>query len=456
MVKSRIKLFLSMIMAFSLLLVVACSNENTDSDADSNGLEEGESNTVEPEEGTEDATTLSLWTFVAYHQDHFEYMVERWNEENPNEQIKLEMTNYPFEEMHNKLLIALQSGVGAPDFANIEIKQWSKFLQGSEEDISLEPLNDMVEPILDNAVEARFTNYSKDGNYYGIPTQVAATVMYYNKEMMNEAEVDPMSIETWDDFVEAGLKVKDATGKPMTTVESADTWTFWPIISQRGSDLIDEAGNVIVDNEINTETLQFLSDMVHEHEIAIPAPGGNHSAEEFFGFFSDGGAASVMMPAWYMSRFRDYMPDMAGNIEIAPMPAWEKGGARSAGMGGTGTALTNQSEHKDLAKRFLEYAKLSEEGSIALWTILGSEPPRWDVWDKPEMSEDNEFTELFGNDIFEKLSTIRDDINPINITDDSSRAIDLVSNQLLYNVIREGQDVEEGIKKVADEIRDSQ
>jgi arabinosaccharide transport system substrate-binding protein len=446
--------FLMGILSIALLLfVVGCSNGEK---ASSNGSGGGEAKTAGSENSSADVTTLSLWTFAAYHQDHFAHMSERWNEEHPDEQIKLEMTNYPFEEMHNKLLIALQSGVGAPDFANIEIKQWSKFLQGTKKDITLEPLNDMVEPILDKAVEARFKNYSKDGNYYGIPTQVAATVVYYNTEILDKAGIDPLSIKTWDDFVKAGLKVKETTGKPMTTIESADVWTYWPIISQRGSDFIDEDGNIIVDNEINTETLQFLSDMVHKHEIAIPAPGGNHTAEEYYGFFSDNGAAAVMMPAWYMSRFRDYMPNMAGKIQIAPMPAWEEGGARSAGMGGTGTALTIQSKHKDLAKRFLEFAKLSDEGSIALWTILGSEPPRWDVWDAPEMSVDNEFTELFGNDIFERLSTIRDDINHVNITEDSSRTIDLVGSQLLYNVIREGADVEEAIKEVADQIRNSQ
>ncbi|MCL7749929.1 ABC transporter substrate-binding protein [Halalkalibacter alkaliphilus] len=442
------KLVLFLLILGLAVITTACSGGGESSQSTGGGDSEAAS--------SGEATTLSLWTFAAYHQDHFAYMLERWNEENPDEQINLEMTNYPFDEMHNNLLIALQSGVGAPDLANIEINRWSNFVQGSEEDIKLVPLNDIVEPVLDKTVQARFINYSKDGNYYGLPTQVAATVTYYNKEIMDEVGIDPHSIETWDDFVEAGLQVKEVTGKPMTTLEAPGMWSFYPIISQRGSDLIDEDGTIILDNDINTETLQFLSDLVHEHEIAIPAPGGNHTAEEYFGFFSDNGTASVIMPAWYMSRFRDYMPDMAGKIAMTPMPAWEPGGSRSAGMGGTATAITEQSEHVDLAKRFMEYVKLSEEGNIALWTVLGSEPPRWDVWDAPEMSVDNDFTALFGNDIFEMLSTIRDDINHINLTPDSSRVIDLTQNQLIYQVIREGADVKETIKRVADEARSSQ
>ncbi|WP_227521930.1 ABC transporter substrate-binding protein [Bacillus solitudinis] len=447
------KLIMGLLM-IGLLLLVGCSDKSSNS---SEQQSEGSGDSTKQQEVTSnEPTTLSLWTFAAYHQDHFAHMLDRWNEEHPDEPINLEMTNYPFEEMHNKLLIALQSGVGAPDLANIEIKKWSSFLQGSEEDIELVPLNDIVEPILDKAVTARFTNYSKDGTYYGLPTQVAATVTYYNKQIMDEAGIDPLTIETWDEFVEAGKVVKEKTGKPMTTIEAPGAWSFWPLISQRGSDLIGDDGSVIIDNEINTEVLQFVSDMVHVHEIAIPAPGGDHSAEEYFGFFADNGAASVVMPAWYMSRFRDYMPNMAGNIVITPMPAWEKGGSRSAGMGGTGTAITKQSKNVDLAKRFMEFAKLSEEGNIALWTKLGSEPPRWDVWDAPEMSEDNEFTRLFGNEIFEMLSTIREDINPVNITDDTTRAVDQVQNQLMYQVIREGADVKETIKAVADDVRRTQ
>jgi len=164
-----------------------------------------------------ETTTLTFWTFQELHQQFLEKEVARWNENNPDDQIVLESTVYPYDQMHNKLLIALQSGVGAPDMADIEISKFANYLKGSNP--QLVSLNDVVEPNMDQMIEARFANYAKNGNYYGVPYHVGATVMYYNMEMMDAAGVDIDEIVSWDDYVEAGKKVKDATGKPMTTVE---------------------------------------------------------------------------------------------------------------------------------------------------------------------------------------------------------------------------------------------
>src|SRR5690606_37892434 len=147
----------------------------------------------------------------------------------------------------------------------------------------LESLNDIVDPVKDKLIQSRLDIYSKDGTVYGLPTHVGAAVMYYNTEILSQAGVDIDSIKTWADYFEAGKKVKAATGKVMATVETSDQWTFWPMIVQRGSDFLDAGGNVILDNAANIETPEFLRSMVDEG-IAVPTPGGNHHAEEYYGY----------------------------------------------------------------------------------------------------------------------------------------------------------------------------
>lgn len=397
-------------------------------------------------------TRLTYWTFQELHKQFMDDAVERWNEKNPDNKVVVETSVYPYDQMHNKLLIALQSGVGAPDLADIEINKFANYLRGSNP--QLVPFNEVVEPILDKVIEARFANYGKNGNYYGMPYHVGATVMYYNQEYLDAANVDVDEIVTWDDYVEAGKKVKKVTGKPMTTVEVTEHWTLYPLMSQAGSDVFAENGDVILDNETNIEILQFLKDMVHKHEIAVPAPGGFHHAEEYWAFMNNGGAASLMMPAWYMGRFTQYMPDLKGKIAIRPLPVWEEGGNRSAGMGGTGTVVTVQSKHQDLAVEFLGEARLSEEGAKKLWTLLGFDPVRWDVWDSPEMKADNEYTNYFGKGIFEMLLEIKDEINPTIITEDYPKAIDLLKKNVSFKTIQEqSMTPEEALKEAADELR---
>ncbi|WP_202078682.1 ABC transporter substrate-binding protein [Caldalkalibacillus salinus] len=399
----------------------------------------------------EGATELTFWNFQELHSEFFEDAVIRWNEEFPERPIKLVAETYPFDQMHNNLLLSLQSGSGAPDLADIEISQFANYLQG---EVQLEPLNDVIEPELDQMVTSRFEIYAKDGQYYGMDYHVGATVMFYNEEIMNEAGVDIDAIKTWDDYIEAGKQVVENTDAVMTTVESDEHFSFWPLISQRGSDYFDENGDVILDNDVNVDTLQFIHDLVHEHEIAVIAPGGFHHAEEYYGFMNDGGAASLMMPMWYMGRFLDYMEDLEGKMQIRPLPMWEDGGNRSAGMGGTGTVVTNQSEDPELAKDFLAYAKLTEEGNIKLWEILGFDPPRHDVWDSEAMGEDNRFYRYFHDDIFDILLEVRDEINDINITEQTPDAQQEIHSTVMHSVLREqSKTPEEALTDAAEAVR---
>jgi arabinosaccharide transport system substrate-binding protein len=397
-------------------------------------------------------TTLTFWTFQELHKSFMDDAVAVWNKANPKSQIVLKTEVYPYDEMHNKLLISLQSGVGAPDLADIEISKFANYLKGKNP--QLVPLNSIVKPVLSKCIKARFDNYAKDGNYYGIDYHVGATVMYYNKEYMDKAGVNVDKIVTWDDYVAAGKKVMAATGKPMTTVEVTEHWTFYPMLSQYGTDIFSKDGKVILDNADNVKVLTFIRDMIYKDKIAVPAPGGFHHSEEYWAFMNKGGAASLMMPMWYMGRFVQYMPDLKGKIIIRPLPVWTKGGKRSAGMGGTGTVITNQSKNKALAQKFLAAAKLSKEGAIKTWTVLGFDPLRWDVWTDPAMKADNQYTDYFGKGIFEMLIQIKDEINPTMITEKYPLAIDLLKKNVCFKVLKEqSQTPEEALKEAAKELR---
>jgi arabinosaccharide transport system substrate-binding protein len=408
--------------------------------------------TQQKKEEPKKTTQFSFWTFQALHQQFIDDAVASWNKANANKPIAIKTDVYPYDEMHNKLLIALQSGTGAPDIVDIEISKYSNYLKGKNP--ALVPLNKIVEPELDKMIKARFDNYAKDGKYYGIDYHVGAAVMYYNKEILDKADVNADDIKTWSDYVAAGKKVVAATGVPMTTIEVTDQWTFYPMISQQGSDYLDKDGNPILDNETNIKTLQFLKDMIYTDKIAIPTPGGKHHTEEYYAFMNKGGAASVLMPIWYMGRFVQYMPDLKGKIIVRPLPKWKDDGFRSAGMGGTGTSITVQCKNVDLAMEFLSFAKLSKEGAKKTWTVLGFDPIRWDVWEDPEMKADNKYTDYFGKGIFDMLVQIKDEINPINVGEKFPAAAAAVKKDVMFKALKEQSlTPEQSLKATAEELR---
>lgn len=398
-----------------------------------------------------DGTELSFWTFQDLHMSFYEKMSKLWNEENPERKIIFKPEVLPFEDMHTKLLVSLQAGTGAPDLVDIEIGKYPNFLKG---DVQLIPLNDVIDPVRDKFVTARLDIYSKDGQNYGLPFHVGASVIFYNMEILDAAGIDPYDIKTWDDYMEAGKIVKQKTGKPMATVEVNGQWSFWPMIAQQGSDFLDADGNVILDNATNVKTLQYLKDLLNSG-VAVAAPGGNHHAEEYYGFMNDGGAASMWMPMWYMNRFTDYMPDLAGKILILPMPRWTADGKRSAGMGGTGTSVTNQARDIELAKDFLMFAKGSEEGNLVIWEDLGFDPPRWDVWDNPRMNAPNKFTDYYLNDdIFGMLLEIKDEINSVNVKEKLPAVIDRINSSVMIQALQQQtKSPAEALREAAELVR---
>ena len=454
MVKRAIILLLVCIFAISMVMAGCGAKSQTAGSAEEETKTETKTEEAKNEEpkpiGDGKPVSLNFWTFQELHKAFMDDAVTTWNKANSGRTIELKTEVYPYDEMHNKLLISLQSGIGAPDITDIEISKYANYLKGTP---GLVPLNNVVEPVLDKMIKARFDNYSKDGKYYGIDYHVGATVTYYNKEILDKAGVKVDDIKTWDNFVEAGKKVLASTGKPMTTIEVTDQWTFYPMISQRGSDFLDKDGNVTIDNDANLKTLEFLKKMM-EDKVAVAAPAGFHHSEEYYAFMNNGGAASITMPAWYMGRFVQYMPDLKGKIVIAPMPAWEEGGMRSAGMGGTGTSVTVQSKNQELAIEFLAYAKMSREGAIKTWTVLGFDPIRWDVWDAPEMKSDNQYTDYFGKEIFTILLQVKDQINPINVSEKFPKSCDLVKKDILFKSLKEGsQTPEQALKAAAAELK---
>ena len=141
------------------------------------------------------------------HQQFYVDMAEKWNAENPDKKVKLVLSNMAYDDMHNKLSLALESGEGAPDIVDIELGKFPAFMTGK---IGLMDLTSAIEPYRDTVVESRLDIYSKDGKIYGFPTHVGTTVAFYNEDLLNAAGVDYKSIKTWDDFKEAGVKYHEA------------------------------------------------------------------------------------------------------------------------------------------------------------------------------------------------------------------------------------------------------
>ncbi|OMF69317.1 ABC transporter substrate-binding protein [Paenibacillus glucanolyticus] len=398
----------------------------------------------------ESATELSYWTFVELHGQHFEKMLGKWNAENPDRQIKLNVTVMPYDDMHNKLSIAVQSGTGAPDMADIELGKFPDFLAGTPQ---LEALNEDIDPYRDTIVKSRIDLYSKDGVNYGVPTHVGASVAFYNTEILEEAGVNYQDIVTWEDFKQAGIQVYEKTGKYMGTADTSAAWQASMLLAQQGVDLTDDSGNPVVNSEPMIKAMTLLKDLQDSNAIATIA-GGQPDTEEAYGEFNAGNYATAFMPLWQMSRYTNYMSDLSGKIAIAPIPVIEEGMPRSVGGGGTGTVVTKTAKDVQLAKDFLAFAKLSLDANKEIWNTLGFDPVNMDVWDMKDVTHnpENQFVQYFVNNPFDVLNEIRDEIRLIKSTSASPTINNVLCTTTFNEIFEDGKDITEALNDAQKQI----
>lgn len=403
---------------------------------------------------SDDVTELEFWTFVELHGQFYQNMAAQWNEKNPDKKVNVNVNVMPYDDMHNKLQIALTSGEGAPDFVDIEQGKFANFTQGTP---ALMDLTEAAEPYTSTGdiVQSRLDLYSKDGKLYGLPTHVGATVAFYNTELLDAAGIDYTTIKTWDDFKKAGSTYYEKTGKYLGTADTTALWTENLLLAELGGEYTD-GDTVTVNSPEMNEAMGILKDLYDAKAIGT-VPGGNPDKEEAYGAFNSGDFACAIMPMWQMSRYTSYMPELAGKIAIAPAPVVDNTKAKSVGGGGTGTAVVASSKNAQIASEFLAFAKLSKEGAAEIWDLLGLDPCNKAVWSDASVTdnEDNMYVQYFENNPFDVLKEIQDGI--VGLASHASSSYPSINTEFttvtLNDIFENGVDVKTALDQAQSDLQ---
>lgn len=397
-----------------------------------------------------DKTVLTLWTFQAAHEQYYKTIEEQWNKENPNEQVQLEISVLPSEDMHNKLLVCSSASVGCPDIADIEVKRFPLFTTG--EDSPLYDLTPYAEKYDGDFVSSRFELYKKDDQLLGMPTHVGAEVVYYNEEIMDAAGVDTSKIVSWQDFIDAGYQVKAKTGKAMTVIETSENLIIWPILIQYGADYYNQENALDLNNKNAINIYNTVQKLIEDGVVEV-APGAKVHSEDFYGYMNNGNIAALPMPVWYMNRFIDYMPDLAGKISIQKYPINPNNNEiKTVGIGGTGTAVFESSENASIATKFVAFAKLSDESEILAWEQLGFDPVNSSLWSKLELSK--KFEEYFLNNPVEVLEMYDpESISSPNMGENITEIAKDINTNLYYELFEEEKEVKSQVNETQEQLK---
>ena len=398
--------------------------------------------------------TFTFWTFVDLHAKWWNKRAKEWTAANPDKPIKLNCSNIPYQQMHDNLAAAFTAGSGAPNLVDIEIGKFANFTKGT---IHLVDMTTEAQAYAKDLVATRLAPYQADGKQYAVDYHLGAVLAYYNKDILDAAGVDPAGIKTWDDYIAAGKKVQEKDSSVnFSAIDITGVIPIRSLMLEAGGGVYDQSGTLIMNSDANVKALQLASKMVNEDKIAVPAPGGNNGQPEFFAAMQAGKIASVWMPQWYMTRFGSNMDSLCGHMVIEPMPSFSGSPFTTTMQGGTGTAVTDQTpaDKQALAKEFVTWAKLTKEGQASIWTDLGFDPYRPDVYDDPALRKPDP---CFSNQItFDVIKGELGNVAPEYTGPAYPQAQDYMANTLINDVIVNKADPKEALDTAQQTIESQQ
>ena len=208
-----------------------------------------------------------------------------------------------------------------------------------------------------------------EGSVYGFPRDIEVNVIYYNKDIFDEAGVAyPGDDWTWDDFLAAAeaLTVKDAGGNVERYALAAEAGKASKWFNQTGGSQLDDYTNpskCTLTDPASVRGVQFFADLMDQGYAMRPADlnqaGGDAAV------FQSGQAAMILQNTSRVSAFN--AANMNYDVAPAPIPA---DGQRWNPAGGAAWVMSSGSDNKEAAWTFLEWLQ-SSDGGQRLYTEAG-------------------------------------------------------------------------------------
>jgi multiple sugar transport system substrate-binding protein len=301
--------------------------------------------------GSDGSVTLSLWIFEG-EETFLPALKKAFEKENPN--VTLKITDIPEDSYVTKMDTALAAG-SPPDIGWVYERRWLKAGR-------VLPLDDVIEANqidLSALNENALAGCSYEGNIYCLGSYTGAVMLFYNKDLFDEAGLDypsatkPMSIDEYADIAAQLTKPNEDLSKHVFG-GTANPPFWWEDTGTHFS----EDGRTIegfVNDSSTVHTYDVLTTMVRDHV----AP-----SESDFQFFGNTEILATGQLAMSITDNVEAIPllERAGvRWGAAPTPAEEAGQSPFVSAWTDQFGVFEGSDNPEAAKEFIAF--LSTEGN---------------------------------------------------------------------------------------------
>lgn len=219
--------------------------------------------------------------------------------------------------------------------------------------------------------------FSLDGKIYGFPRDNDTTVLYYNKDLFDEAGIAyPDSSWTWDEFLVAcqALTKVDNRNRVTQYGVALESNKYAMFVHQNGGQVFDdplEPTRFLMNEPLAVEALQFMADLINKYKVA-PSFAQMLQMGNTTQMFQGGHVAMTMTNAARIPTFQQ------ANFKwgVAPLPTGRTG-LRANVAGGAGYVISSNTKYPKEAFTFLQF--LSGEEGQSIFASTGVAVPAYDT-----------------------------------------------------------------------------
>jgi multiple sugar transport system substrate-binding protein/lactose/L-arabinose transport system substrate-binding protein len=315
-------------------------------------------------------------------------------------------------DMKDKFKSTLLSGSGAPAAAMMESVDAASWVDtGGLRDIS-SWLGDAG--IKDKFVEGKWGPLEKDGGTYALPWDIGPVGTFYRRDVMDNHDIDPSSIETWDQYIEEGQKLPD--DQYLLNLPSNDYDGLWRMMfRQLGGQPFTSNGAVNIHSDKSLQVARILK-RIRDSGVANDLASWSSS---WFTAFGEGTTASLTAGAWMEGTLKAELSDTSGQWGVIKPPAIESGGSRATNWGGSNLTIPSQVSD-DVARRawdYMAYTLGQKEHQITMYQEYGIFPALESAYESDAFDQSNEF--LGGQEAGRMFAEIAPEIAPYRYTVDT-------------------------------------
>ncbi len=289
--------------------------------------------------------------------------------------VQIEFVNNPPQDVAKNMGLAIQGGAGGPDLFVTGTEYGTKLVNLG----GLKDLTALVEPYKDQFDPTMLAACTKDGKIYCVPWDIGPMGTFYRRDVFDAAGLksDPESVSgmigTWEDLLATCKTIKAKTGLKCFSLNKANNegYLYNYMLSEQGRGYFNDKNELTMSCPENVATLEKLKIFWDAGLVSDTQVWTDPWYAEFKNPLDNKDVppvALVTIPAWMGGFLKGWIaPDAKGNWGVAEMPAFTKGGTRSASGGGSSYYIPEASTNPEAAWELIKFLDLDPANNAAIY-----------------------------------------------------------------------------------------